>query len=149
MREILFRGKTTSKDGEHEFNNVWVEGNLIISGDKYYIHPKSNRVRVEGELGKLIIMHEVVPETVGQYTELKDIAGNMVFTGDIVKLTEDVKRTFDVSDGVVKFHRSAFFVNGQNGIRDSLFALADYKYTLRGWVIGNIWDNPELVKEGT
>ena len=71
MREIVFRAKTTSKH-RSDFDNIWVEGNLIRSGEKYYIHPDGNRVSVKGELGKLIIMHEVLPETICQKTGMHD-----------------------------------------------------------------------------
>lgn len=61
---IIFKGRTTEKNNErHEFNQIWVEGDLIVSGGKYYIHPRSNKVRVTGEIGKIIIMHEIIPET--------------------------------------------------------------------------------------
>lgn len=60
----MFKGKTTRKQKGMEFDEVWVEGDLIHSGNKLYIHPVSNSVTVEGELGKLIVMHQVIPETV-------------------------------------------------------------------------------------
>lgn len=35
MREILFKAKTTKKDNpKHEFSEKWVEGNLILCGEK-------------------------------------------------------------------------------------------------------------------
>ena len=92
MLKILFKAKTTVKENKnHSFNNVWVEGNLIISGGKYYIHPIANKVNVEGELGKIIIMHEIIPETLCQYTGLTDKAKNKAFENSIIKvITEDV-----------------------------------------------------------
>ena len=62
--KIIYRAKTTPKDGNQEFNEVWVQGDLIHSGNKVYIHPITNKVHVQGEIGKLIVMHEVIPETV-------------------------------------------------------------------------------------
>ena len=127
MREILFRGKR--KD-----NGRWVRG------FPFAVHSGLKIEGIETWDGE---RHLVDTETVGQFTGVLDTNGKKVFEGDIVKLTEDVKKTFDVDDGVIKFNHSAFFVNGGNGLRDSLFALVDYTYVLRGWVIGNIHDNPE------
>lgn len=145
MSEILFRGKTAPKAGKHEFNNVWVEGDLITSGSKYYIHPKSNRVRVEGELGKLIIMHEVVPETVGQYTGLKDITGKMIFTGDIVKVPDDYEE-YGMAAGeiyAVYFAFGGFRLKPKHNKKARGFWLED-DGALE--VIGNVHDNPELLR---
>ena len=62
----MYRGLTTKKEYAREFNETWVEGDLIHSDGKLYIHPIHNKVSVEGELGRLIIMHEVQPNTVTQ-----------------------------------------------------------------------------------
>lgn len=74
MKKIIFKAKTTKKDNSnHAFNNVWVEGDLIRSREKYYIHPIANAVDVDGELGRLIVMHEVIPETIECYTRKEDV----------------------------------------------------------------------------
>ena len=67
----MFRGRTTRKKKGTAFNSVMVEGDLIHSGNKVYIHPVSNTVDVVGDVGKLIIMHEVVPETVEEIRDRK------------------------------------------------------------------------------
>lgn len=59
-----FKAITTSKPAGYEFNEVEVYGDLIHSGNKVYIHPVANSVKVSNEIGKLILMHEVKPETV-------------------------------------------------------------------------------------
>ena len=135
MREILFRGKRRDT-GE------WVEGSLVRANGLY-----TKIINGEVKHNDFYDIHFYIdPETVGQFTGVLDANGKKVFEGDIVKLTEDVKKTFGVNDGVVKFNHSAFFVNGRDGFLDSLFVLVDYTYVLRGWVIGNIHDNPELLE---
>lgn len=144
MREILFRGKTTVKDaGIEEFNNKWVYGNVIHAGNKVYIHPKGNGADVENEIGKLIIMHEAVPETVGQYTGLTDKNGRKIFEGDIMSGKFDSLFPNDVT--VVSV---GWYINGwhtfQNKRLPSPLEPSDGEIFE---VIGNIYDNPELLEE--
>lgn len=86
MREILFRGKR--KD-----NGQWVYGSLLQS------KPSSDGIRMCWIKEPTCLMlgalstptdnfHEVHPETVGEYTNQKDIDGLEIFEGDIC-LRED------------------------------------------------------------
>lgn len=61
---MIHKAKTTFKETQREFNNTWVKGDLIHSGNKCYIHPQNNSISVKNELCKCIIMHEVIPETI-------------------------------------------------------------------------------------
>ncbi len=74
----LYKAKTTPKE-KGEFNNVWVTGNLIVSNGKYYIHPVGNVVNVKNEIGRIIVMHEVIPDTICQCTGSKDKNGNLIW----------------------------------------------------------------------
>ena len=132
-REILFKAKTKQKDSG-EFDNVWVIGNLIVSGEKYYIHPAGNIVSVVNELGRLVVMHEVIPETICQYTGLTDKNGKKIWENDIVKLPE----LYGNEVGVVEYLCCGFRV------RNSAYGSTQ----LCGEVIGNIFDNPELLEGG-
>lgn len=134
MRE--YRGKTTTKENkEHAFNNVWVWGDLVVSRDKYYIHPRTNAFQVNNALSKLIVLHEVIPETVGQYTGLTDKNGKKIFEGDIVRCYggESCQGFWEYDEIVV--------VNIADYI--AILTISELEYIE---VIGNKWDNPELLK---
>ena len=113
MRETLFRGKRID-DG------VWAEGNL----ECFHLTDGTPICYVSVFGGK---MNQVAPETVGQYTGLKDKNGKRIFEGDIMRN----------AGNVVEFCNGGFCVNG-----DSPLAL-----WTKTEVIGNIHDNPELLKE--
>jgi len=151
MREILFKGKTTPKE-VGEFNEVWVEGDLITSNGKHYIHPKNNAVSVSGELGKIIVMHEVIPDTICQYTGLTDKNGRKIFEGDIVTTKYELGRggfyTFEVyyNKNLCQF---ALTINTgsytKNKQYDWLQLTASKAKKIE--VIGNVFDNPELLEK--
>ena len=130
MREILFRGKRTD-------NGEWVYGNLVRGCDeKYaYIVEFGNR-----ELCRNYVI--VNPDTVGQYTGLKDKNGTKIFEGDIVDVLYDVNYIGVAAERIgvfeVVFHNGCFMK--QKGGVQYHFIPSD-KCT----VIGNIYDNPELL----
>lgn len=138
MREILFKAKTTKKDNPiNAFNDVWVEGDLVRSCGKYYIHPMSNKVKIDGELGKVIIMHEVEPSTLCQYTGLTDKNGQKIWENDIVELPdENVYFKCEWEKDTARF-----VLNGDRFTVD----FDDYReYEVE--VIGNIFDNADLLE---
>lgn len=133
MREVLFRGKRIT-DGE------WCEGNLFIDekGEKHEILLGYTNYR---------IAWEVIPSTIGQYTGLTDKNGKKIFEGDILKwqmFINDVELSYkDVLtriDEVVYKHISFQLKNNSC----SLCVCDDDMDVLE--VIGNIHDNPELLR---
>lgn len=150
MREILFKAKTTKKgDDIKEFNNIWVEGDLIESNGKFYIKPKCNIVNVRYEVGACVIMYEVQMDTICRFTGLTDKNGKRIWENDIVKyhFGEDVAQ--------IKFgeYQSCFDNTKTCHVGFYVDWKKDYRKDLGYWVkmidcnvIGNIFDNPELLE---
>ena len=128
MREILFRGKRID-------NGEWVYGNLVRGCDeKYaYIVEFGNK-----ELCRNYI--NVKPDTVGQYTGLDDKCGNKIFEGDILNTTNS-----NCAIWYVDYKNTAFCCN-QGNVNYSC-VLDEFVQFSVVEVIGNIHDNPELLKE--
>lgn len=129
MRENLFHGKR--KD-----NGKWVEGYLLRND---LIVPKGQPFYVcRCILDSALTVYEVIPETVGQYTELPDKNGRPIFEGNIIRDTE----TSDVGEIYFDTDTARFVIEFEKMIVDfSDYNDGDVE------VIGNIYDNPELIKE--
>lgn len=151
-KEILFRGKRVD-------NDEWTFGDLIVSKNKYYIHPQGNSFQVDGVLSRLIVLHEVKSETVGQYTGLTDKNGKKIFEGDILRgfayPFRDGEGKHNYYAEVVWFEDSPAFglVTHKNpksnvvGISEGNCEYMEDWETFLWEVIGNIYDNPELLEK--
>lgn len=134
MREILFRGKR--KD-----NGEWVEGYYAnFNSDLHYIYTGYAETDVDSIYPDCF---EVIPETVREYTGLCDKNGNMIFEGDIL----------DCGDRIVfvKWHEQCGtwdcdFIRYKGELCSNGITPVEWKY--RAIIIGNIHDNPELLKGG-
>lgn len=129
MKEILFRGKT-------EPSKRWVVGDLLQWSDGEMCICE-NRNHFEKD------KYRVITETVGQYTGLTDINGKKIFEGDIVAgaLIWQEKR----KNGLVAFKDGSFGLMWYRGGVEQFNAftsMCNVEYE----VIGNIHDNPELLK---
>lgn len=119
MREYLFRGKMIA-------NGKWSEGNLLVTKQGCCITPDAT------------VYVAVDPETVGQYTGLTDKNGTKIFEGDIVKYGDTVHNVvFEQRNG------TAYFGLVYSTLETLSFGY--YQDLKQIEVIGNIYDNPELV----
>ena len=137
MREILFRGKSieTVDDGEWVYGYYNVHRGGFDDEHHEYIQEKCG------------INHMVDSDTVGQFTGLLDKNGNKIFEGDILE-TEYSKvicefGTGDFSIGCHCYQGWCFTDLEQDD--SARLNFNDSRYVQEYDVIGNKWDNPELL----
>lgn len=127
MREIKFRGKRIDTE-------EWVFGYLLQDGDLFFI-VESLRAFTETSFNECLVN----PDTVGQYTGLKDRNGTDVWEGDLLRTPEGDIMIVEWGDAqiitrCVRPHNPRY--------KNSL----TFAYPV-SVVIGNIHDNPELLEE--
>jgi uncharacterized phage protein (TIGR01671 family) len=149
MREILFRGKTQKHEPFNEGNNdKWVEGHFCKDSfvEKTYIN--------ENVGADNFFMYMVIPETVGEYTGLKDRNGVKIFEGDVVEHPSIWAHPVDEgTEGAYKNWRGRWYLQNEN--ENGAVVFSEGRFRVSGCehldttvfeVVGNIHDNPELVK---
>lgn len=145
MRENLYRGKRVD-DGK------WVEGYFYKIWNKTFI--------LWGMTGDSPNMEEVIPETVGQFTNLPDKNRKKTFEGDICRVVYLDKwcnsngKHYEVESTLIE---EVVFEKGAFCFKTTVEDIALYrpigfdiyeKLKMKDFeVIGNIYDNPELLEE--
>lgn len=123
MREILFRGK---------FGNEWKYGFLSIE-------PKGLVIKEPYKNESSNVWH-IDADTVGQYTGYTDMNGKKIFEGDIVAFNYTAD---ELTNCEILWFKNKWVVRERvhYAIND-----IDSFFCGRSTVIGNIYDNPELLK---
>ena len=140
MREILFKAKHKNWR-ELPKEEWWVEGSYHHQTD-YYGDPCDKHYIIDGtetDMEGYGGHYEIDPETLCQYTGMVDRNGKRIWENDIVK--------HEVSDtiGTVKWYQEDYV-----GWCVDDIVIDEQQFTDEMWneceVIGNIFDNPELLK---
>ena len=131
MREILFRGKIQGLTD-------WSYGYYAKSGENHFV-----LLDTDNEDNYSI----VDPETVGQYTGEDDKFDDAIFEGDIVRFDyEDDNGNYAPEDFLIIFENGAFRAQ-YLGNRECKPHTFDELSITESRIVGNKWDNPELLEE--
>ena len=151
MREILFRGKRKS-------DNEWIDGYYVQVED--FLDDKRHNLIFEIDSvaypdNEIVGSNGICPNTLGQYTGSTDKNGVKIFEGDILSC-DDYPYTSDGNQNyyaeIVWLDENAAFglytfknpMSKVRGVSEGCDYIDDF--TSDVWeVIGNIYDNPELL----
>ena len=127
-REIKFRGKRLT-DGQWIYGDFFRNRGLaFIAGDGIVENPLASWQD-----------YNVDPDTVGQFTGLHDAQGKEIYEGDIFQVKAyEPKYEVYFANGVYEYR--------QIGSPNRPFPLRRINFD--SYVIGNVYDNPELLKGG-
>ncbi|CDC06120.1 phage protein [Clostridium sp. CAG:343] len=143
-REIKFRGKMVPE-------NEWIFGTILripappvcfgkSESDKYYIQFPDTRYVPDWNMPYRMVQGEVNPDTIGQYTGLNDKSGKEIYRGDIVQgLFADQEEPGIKGQVIYSNDQASYMVIASNNDEWELGYLDNLE------VIGNIYDNPELL----
>lgn len=146
MREILFRGYCK----EELMGSQWVEGFGVFNCE--CVDDTEEHLILFGNSGN----HEVYSESIGEYIGIEDIHDKKVFEGDIVKVTyDDYSHGRGYLKGVIiksfcSFELQRGWHNSKpiiNRIISECNSGCSHKTNLKFEVIGNIYENPNFLKE--
>jgi len=130
MREIEFRGKCI-RHGQWHYG-YYITYSMFESG---VFSSAINRHSIKRYDGGDI--YDVIPETIGQHTGLKDKNGTKIFEGDALKYSS-VPRVIEWNERYARYD--------QVRIDDGSSMFLDYEDAILCEIIGNIHDNPELLE---
>lgn len=131
QREIKFRGKRLDNDPQTGPSDGWVHG---FYEQDWYIGKMRHFIK------SCPCVWEIDPNTVGQYTGLKDKNGREIYEGDIISARGIIL--------TVKYIGGVFFACNVDSNIDKypLYILCEWENESGCEIIGNIHNNPELLK---
>ncbi len=153
MREILFRGKRVD-------NGEWVEGDFCRPCNICF-----EEIGVDPDLGQSDVPvwndYSVIPESVGQYTDLTDKNGKKIFEGDILKVKTMWHAEFPEDDNGLptspikkETYWSVEYKNFRGDMGFMVYGIDRRWHAQMTWnklynaeaeIVGNIHDNPGLL----
>lgn len=134
MREILFKAKRID-------NGEWVNGYYqkrydLLGNERHLILHVDSRTVWE--------LVEINPETLCQFTGLTDKNGNKIWENDILMAHLDGSYPEDVTYETVEWNFAGWVGNETDSTDRKYLDEFDLEYFE---VVGNIFDNPELLQE--
>lgn len=150
MREIKFRGQINNVITDNE-GNVIKEFKSLVYGDLLH--------RPNGVLHLLTLKdegfyenHAIDPDTISQFTGLKDKSGKEIYEGDIISVNGKYPKLIRYIDEWASYCLANLTdldcdLKTRYWQQVSPCWWTDYKREIK--VIGNVYDNPELLKGGS
>ena len=148
----LYRAKRTD-------NGEWVEGNIMTDNDRCFIVPKFGISCIEehknlmGDNMISLYAFEVDPSTICQCTGLKDKNGKLIWENDVVKCVDVNAETeffavveFGNPNGFYSWGYQLKHIWGDEPNLDILLWIDMEETGATCEIIGNIFDNPELLE---
>lgn len=131
MREILFKAKRID-------NGEWVEGYVVRKHGLYFIYDIVNSESCRQN------NYEIDPETLCQFTGLCDKNGKKIWENDILMAHLDESYPEDATYETVEWGVAGWVGNETDSTDRKYLDKFDLKHFK---VVGNIFDNPELLQE--
>lgn len=149
MREILFRGKRIDS-GEWVVGIPWIFAPPV---NKAVIVYAMGLVGEDDDTSRYCECHEVDPSTIGQYTGLTDKSDKKIFEGDILSIAQKSNGLGDYFYPSIKYPANVIVKWDKCSWMWEVIAKQKYYLTFPdAWchyeceIIGNIYDNPELLE---
>lgn len=143
-RDIIFRGKGKETGKWYYGSYLRMDKTTYCFAEDYTAHPDNTEHFIvftemtDWGLPNRRIMVEVDPKTVGQFIETTDKNRARIFEGDIVKSKVHMRTGYRVRTGVIKYYIDAFKVKVGNEYKEIPSPCE---------IVGNAFDNPELLEE--
>lgn len=136
MREILFRGKAKN-------SGVWVQGKLLTNERIIIISDEEVEKMPCFDMCDYQTLIDI--KTLGQYTGLKDKNGTKIFEGDIITFNKGRNLpNYICRNYLVEWDERNVCFTRQNDIS---YKTLQKDMMVECEVIGNVYDNPELLEK--